>query len=78
MQRSQGWLEYLRTLASPRLDTAVYALQWAHDTHCLEHGAKHRRVGRAVCATHEWLSAGYPSRVSALRGAPGISAASTD
>jgi hypothetical protein len=46
MNTNKRWRRHLNELVTARLDTIVYALQWARDPRCLQNGVSHRRVGR--------------------------------
>lgn len=48
MKSTQQWAKHVRELVNASLDPTVYALQWAHDPRCMQHGGKHRRVGAAI------------------------------
>jgi hypothetical protein len=45
MKTKEGWRQHLRDLMGASLDPTVYAMQWAHDPRCIQHGVRHRRVG---------------------------------
>lgn len=45
MKTKAGWGSHLRELVETRLDTMIYALQWARDPRSIQTGAHHRRIG---------------------------------
>ena len=48
VMKSTKWGNHVRELVNASLDPMIYALQWAHDPRCMQHGWKHRRVGAAI------------------------------
>jgi len=45
MRTKERWRQHLSDLMNAGLDPVVYAMQWARDPRCLQHGVNHRRVG---------------------------------
>lgn len=45
MKANENWRRHLSDLMNAGLDPMIYAMQWARDPRCLQHGVGHRRVG---------------------------------
>ncbi|HEY6641812.1 hypothetical protein [Povalibacter sp.] len=45
MNTKRRWRQHLINLVSSGLDPVVYAVRWARDPRCMQHGSNHRRVG---------------------------------
>jgi hypothetical protein len=45
MKSKERWRQHLSDLMNAGLDPVIYAMQWARDPRCLQHGTNHRRVG---------------------------------
>lgn len=48
MKTKAGWGAHLRETVGTRLDTMVYALQWARDPRSIQTGPHHRRIGATI------------------------------
>ncbi len=48
MKTTERWQRHLSDLMNAGLDPVIYAMQWARDPRCLQHGTNHRRVGAAA------------------------------
>lgn len=48
MRTNNSWRKHLHDLVNASLDPLVYAVQWAQDPRCLQHGVRHGRIGSFV------------------------------
>jgi hypothetical protein len=60
MKTKAVWGSHLKELVSARMDTMVYAMQWARDPRSMQTGTHHRRIGtsasESVAVCRLWAS----------------------